>query len=97
MRYQLYLEEQRKFHVKSGKAKRRKAVEDKIHEVDCKRKLLNKSIQAMSLEADKLATEAEVKHNFTLFAKSNAFRLKIRGSEENTKKFFDQVHVLKKS
>ena len=44
-------------------------VEDKICEVKCKRKLLNKSIQALSLEADKLATEAEVKHNFTLLAK----------------------------
>ena len=40
----------------------------------------------MSLEADyKLATEAEVKHNFTLLAKSNAFRLKIRESYEKEK------------
>ena len=58
MRYQLYLEEQRKLHAKSDKAKKRKAVEDEICEVKCKRKLLNKSIQAMRLEADKLATEA---------------------------------------
>ena len=65
MRYQLYLEEQRKLHAKSDKAKKSKAVEDGICEVDCKRKLLNKSIQAMSLEEDKLATEAKVKHNFT--------------------------------
>ena len=43
----------------------------------------------MSLEADKLATEAEVKHNFTLLAKSNAFRLKIRENEKNEKKFCD--------
>ena len=96
MRYQLYLEEQRKLHAKSDKAKKRKAVENEVREVECKRKLLNKSIQAMSLEADKLATEAEVKHNFILLAKSNAFRLKIRESEENEKKFYDQVRVLKK-
>ena len=38
----------------------------KLH---AKRKLLNKSIQAMSLEADKLATETKVKHNFTLLTK----------------------------
>ena len=44
MRYQLYLEEQRKLHAKSDKAKKRKAVKDEICEVDCKRKLLNKSI-----------------------------------------------------
>ena len=50
----------------------------------------------MSLEAGKLATEAEVKHNFTLLAKSNAFRLKIRESEENEKKFCDQLRLLKK-
>ena len=96
MRYQLYLEEQRKLHGKSDKAKKKKAVEDKIREVDCKRKLLNKSIQPMSVEADKLAAKAEVKHIFTLFAKSNAFRLKIRESEENEKKFCDQVRVWKK-
>ena len=69
MQYQMYLEEQRKLHAKSDKAKKRKAVEDEIREVDCKRKLLSKSIQAMSLEADKLAAKAEVKHNFTLLAK----------------------------
>ena len=40
----------------------------------------------MSLEADKSATEAEVKHNFTLLAKSNTFRLKIHESEENGEK-----------
>ena len=50
----------------------------------------------MSLEADKLATEAEVKHNFTLLAKSNTFRLKIRKCKENEKKFCDQVRVLEK-
>ena len=58
MRYHLYLEEQRKLSVKSDKAKKRKAVEDEICEVECKRKLLNKSIQDMSLETDKFATEA---------------------------------------
>ena len=51
----------------------------------------------MSLETDKLATETKVKHNFTLLAKSNAFRLKIGKSEENEKKFCDQVRVSKKS
>ena len=97
MRYQLYLQEQRKLYAKSDKAKKRKAVEDEIRKVECERKLWNKSIQAMSLEADKSTTEAEVKHNFTLLAKSNAFRLKIRESKENEKKFCDQVRVLKKS
>ena len=51
----------------------------------------------MSLKADKSATEAEVKHNFTLLAKASTFRLKMRESEENEKKFCDQVRVLKKS
>ena len=39
MRYQLYLEEQRKLHAKSNKAEKRKAVEDEICKVECKRKL----------------------------------------------------------
>ena len=50
----------------------------------------------MSLKADILATEAEVKHNFTLLAKSNAFRLKICKSDGNEKKLCDLVRVLKK-
>ena len=50
----------------------------------------------MSLEADKSATEAEVKHNFTLLTKSNTFRLKIRKSDENEKKLCGQVRILKK-
>ena len=41
----------------------------------------------MNPEADKSATEAEVKHNFTLLAKSNTFRVKICESEENIKSF----------
>ena len=43
---------------------------DKICKVKCEKKLLNKSIQAMSLETDKSAIEVEVKHFFTLLAKS---------------------------
>ena len=50
----------------------------------------------MSLEADESAAEAEVKHNLTLLVKSNAFKLKIRESEENEEEFCDQVCVLKK-
>ena len=85
MQYQLYLEEQRKLRAKSDKAKKRKAVEDEICEVECKQKLLNKNVQAISLATDKLATEAVEKHNFTLLAKSNAFRLRIHKSKENEK------------
>ena len=91
MRYQLYLEEQRELRAKSDKA-----VKDEIDKVECKRKLLNKSIQAISLKADKSASETEVKPNFTLLVKSNTFRLKLRVSQENEKKFCDQVRVSKK-
>ena len=83
--------------LKVIKLKKRKAVENEIRKVECKRKLLNKSIQAMSLDADKTATEAEVKHNFTLLAKSNTFRLKICENEKIEKKLCDQVRVLQKS
>ena len=34
MQYQLYLKQQRKLHAKSDKAKKRKAVEDEIREVE---------------------------------------------------------------
>ena len=39
VRYQLYLEEQRKLYAKSDKVEKRKAVEDEIRKVECKRKL----------------------------------------------------------
>ena len=51
----------------------------------------------MSLETDKSATEAEVKRNCTLRARSNTFRLKVCESEESEKKYCDQVHVLKRN
>ena len=70
----MYLEEQRKLHAKSDdKSKKKEAVEDEIREVECKRKLLNRSIQAMSLEADKLATEAK-KAQFYLGCKVKCFQ-----------------------
>ena len=52
-----------------------------------KERFLQESIESMSQEADKLAAEVESKDCFVL-AKSNAFRLKERESEEekNTKK-----------
>ena len=52
MRYQLHLEDQRKLTAESEK---RKAVQDKIHSVEPKRKLLKESIASMSQEADALA------------------------------------------
>ena len=60
------------------------------------KQLEGRTFPTPGLEADKSATEAEVKHNFTLLAKSNTFRLKICESEKNVKKFCDQVRVLNK-
>ena len=56
---------------------------------------VKESILTMSLEADKSAAEVEVKHIFTLIAKSTTFRPKI--GEKNEKKFRDQVCVSKKN
>jgi len=55
MRYQLHLEDQRKLTAGSEKARKRKAVQDKIRSVESKRKLLKESIASMSQEADALA------------------------------------------
>jgi len=59
MRYQLDLEDQRKLTAESEKTIKRKAVQDKIHTVESKRKLLKESIASMSQEADALAMQAE--------------------------------------
>ena len=54
MRYQLHLEDQRKLTAESEKARKRKAIQDKIRSVESKRKLLKESIASMSQEADAL-------------------------------------------
>ena len=77
MRYQLHLEDQRKLTAESEKARKKKAVQDKIHSVESKRKLLKESIASTSQEADALAVQAEKKLRFIFLAKSNAFRQKI--------------------
>ena len=55
------LEDQRKLTAESEKARKRKAVQDKIRSVESKRKLLKESIASMSQEADVLAVQAEKK------------------------------------
>ena len=52
-------------------------------------------MESMTQEANKLAVKAETKHSFTLLAKSNAFRQKVRESEENEKKLCYQLRDLK--
>ena len=54
IRYQLHLEDQRKLTAESEKARKRKAVQEKIRLVESKRKLLKESIASMSQEADAL-------------------------------------------
>jgi len=54
IRYQLHLEDQKKLTAESEKARKRKAVQEKIRSVESKRKLLKESIASMSQEADAL-------------------------------------------
>jgi len=61
MRHQLHLEDQRKLTAESEKARKRKALQNKIRSVESKRKLLQESIASMSQEADALAVQAEKK------------------------------------
>ena len=77
MRCQLHLEDQRKLTAESEKARKKKAVQDKIHSVESKRNLLKESIASTSQEADALAVQAEKKLGFIFLAKSDAFRQKI--------------------
>ena len=61
MTYQLHLEDQKKLTAESEKARKRKAVQDKIRSVESKRKLLKESIAFMSQEANASAVQAEKK------------------------------------
>ena len=95
MRCQLHLEDQRKRTAESEKARKRKAVQDKIRSVESKRKLLKESIASMSQEADASAVYAEKKLSFVFLAKSNAFRQKIHENEANEQSLYKQAHSLK--
>lgn len=94
MRYQLYLEDQRKLTADEEKSSKRKAMEDDIHAAESKRKILKESVESMRKEADKLAVSAEETLDFTLLAKSNAFRQKILEKEEEEKKLSEELHGL---
>jgi len=49
----------------------------------------------MCEEADNLAVAVEEKHDFTLIAKANAFRQKVRENREEKKKLGEKMHDLK--
>ena len=83
MQYHVYLKDQQKIAAERGKSIKRKAVKDKILAVESKIKLLKESRECLSKEADKLAVQAEEKHDFTSIAKSNAFRQKVLENEKN--------------
>ena len=74
MRYQLYLEEQRILHFKSDKAKKRKAVEDEIREVDCKRKLLNKKHPSYEPRSRQISYRGGIEAQFYFACKVECFQ-----------------------
>ncbi|KAJ8043443.1 hypothetical protein HOLleu_10524 [Holothuria leucospilota] len=76
MRYKKYLDDQRKAKGENEKAKKRKAVQDELHDRQKKKKLIESAIDIMKKEADDLAQKAERRHDFSLLTKSNAFRRK---------------------
>ena len=77
MRYDKYLDEQKKESLNEQQRKKRKEVQLSIREAERKKGKVNTSIDILGKEADDLAKSAEAKHDFTLLTKSNALRLKV--------------------
>jgi len=93
MKYQLHVD-QRKLTAEGEKAGKRKAVQDEVHAVESKRKLLEESIAPMSQEADALTVQAEKKHSF-VFTGSMLLDKKIHESKANEQSLYEQAHSLK--
>ncbi|KAJ8403281.1 hypothetical protein AAFF_G00354980 [Aldrovandia affinis] len=76
-RYHQYLDDRKNEKHREDKAVKRRAVQEKIKEAEKKKKIIEGSIETMSQEADELAKKAESMNDFSLLAKSNAFRAKM--------------------
>jgi len=68
-----------------------------LYEIDKLTSILHcsKLLESMCEEADNLAVAVEEKHDFTLIAKANAFRQKVRENREEKKKLGEKMHDLK--
>lgn len=95
MRYQQYLADQKKSQTDNEKSSKRKALQEDIQSAEKKRKLLKDSMESMTKEADQLAKKAETKHDFTLLAKSNAFRQKVSEKADEYLKLEKKLQDLK--
>ncbi|KAJ8043765.1 hypothetical protein HOLleu_11016 [Holothuria leucospilota] len=95
MRYNQYLDDQRKAKGENEKAKKRKAVQDELHDRQKKKKLIESAIDIMKKEADDLAQKAERRHDFSLLTKSNAFRRKVTEKAQESKRLQIEMDELK--
>ncbi|CAH0563016.1 unnamed protein product [Brassicogethes aeneus] len=76
MRYQNYLDDEKTKKTEDEKTKKRTKVLEEVNELKKKKIKLEKTVETLNKDADELARNAEKKSDFTLLAKSNAFRNK---------------------
>lgn len=90
-KYEQYLADQRKEKVESEKILKRKSIQEEIEVVRSKKKLLEKTVFALSKDADKYAKDAEEKTAVdemkTLINKSNSLRKTISEKENELKEY----------
>jgi hypothetical protein len=74
MRYQAYMEENKKKQSNEVKSGKRKAIEQELKDLIAKKSRLETNMIHLAKSADSLAFEAERKSDLSLIAQSNAMR-----------------------
>lgn len=96
MRYQNYLDDQKKKKNEEEKTKKRTLKTEKLKSMKKRKLNLENAIETMTKEADAMALKAENKKDFTLLAKSNSFRLKTTQMAADVEKINKEIIELSK-
>ena len=89
VKYESYLEDQRKQKVDTEKSLKRKSIQEQIDVVRAKKSLLERTILGLSKDANKYASDAEnestMENMKVVLSKSNSFRKTVSEKEEEMK------------
>lgn len=96
MRYQNYLDDQKKKKNEEEKTKKKTLKTEKLKSMKKRKLNLENAIETMTKEADAMALKAENKKDFTLLAKSNSFRLKTTQMAADVEKINKEIIELSK-
>ncbi|XP_048580627.1 uncharacterized protein LOC116610226 [Nematostella vectensis] len=95
-RYRQSLAEKKSIEAKTHKESLKRKVEEDIKQAKKKKQKLETTATALLKEADDLATNAEMKGDFSILAKSNALRVKSKEKRKEIEKEEQNIDLLQK-